>query len=139
MVAQCGKGIIVSFKDDAGTPAYQVVAGLRTREIQMNAELVDVTSADSAGTGGPWREALDACGVRSVTISGSGLFVDDAGSEAVRDAYFENEIRDTKITVPGFGDFVGSFKVTSLRLGGEYNAAVTFDMTLESVGAVTFT
>lgn len=139
MAAQCGQAIVVSFKDDAGTPAFQVVAGLRSREIAMNAELVDTTNANSAGTGGPWREALDACGVRSVTISGSGIFTDDFGSDAVRDAYFENEVRDAKIVIPGFGEFAGSFKVTALRLGGEYNNAVTFDMTLESVGAVTFT
>lgn len=139
MVAQCGKSIVVSFKDDAGTPAFQTVAGLRTREINMNSEPVDVTNADSAGTGGPWRELLDACGVRSVSISGSGIFTDDAGFEAVRDAYFENELRDAKIVIPGWGEFAGSFKVTQLRTGGDYNGAVTVDMTLESAGAITFT
>lgn len=136
MAATCGSAIVVSFKDDAGTPAYQVVAGLRTRRIAMNSEAVDVTNADSAGV---WRQLLDGCGVRSATMSGDGTFTDDAGVEAVRDAFFENELRDAKILVPGYGTFEGQFKVTSLEMSGEYNAAVMCSLTLESAGVVTFT
>lgn len=136
MAAACGAAIVVSFKDDAGSPAYQVVAGLRTRNIQINSEAVDATNANSSGV---WRELLDACGVRTASISGDGIFMDDAGIEAVRDAVFENEIRQAKIDIPGFGVFEGNFKATSFQIGGEYNGAVTFSVTLESAGAVTFT
>lgn len=136
MAAQCGAAIIVSFKDDAGTPAYQVVSGLRSRNISLNAETVDVTNANSTGV---WRELLSGCGVRSASISGSGVFADDAGLEAVRDAFDEHENRDAKIFIPDYGTLEGPFKVTALELGGEYNGEVTFSMTLESAGAVTFT
>jgi TP901-1 family phage major tail protein len=136
MAAQCGAGIIVSFKDDAGSPAYQVVAGLRSRSISLNAETVDVTSANSTGV---WRELLDACGVRNASMSGDGVFTDDAGMEAVRDAFFENELRDAKIFVPAFGTFEGQFKVASLEFGGEYNGEVTASLGLESAGVITFT
>lgn len=136
MAAQCGAAIVVSFMDDAGTPAYQVVAGLRTRSISMNSEIVDATNANSTGV---WRELLDGCGVRNAAISGDGVFTDDAGIEAVRDAFFENESRTAKIDIPGFGVFEGSFRVSALEFGGEYNGVVTFSCTLESAGAVTFT
>lgn len=136
MAATCGALMTLSFKDDAGTPAYQLVAGLRSKSIAINSELVDVTSASSTGV---WREALDACGVRSATISGSGIFADDAGIEALRDAVSENELRDSKIVIPSFFDITGSFKVTSFQLDGEYNGAIQFSITLESAGALTFT
>lgn len=136
MAAQSGAAVVVSFKDDAGSPAYQVVAGLRSRRIALNAEAVDITNAESTGL---WREILDAHGVRSATISGDGVFKDDAGNEAVRDAFFENEIRDAKLLIPSFGEISGLFKVTQLEYGAEYNGEVTHSVTFESAGALTFT
>lgn len=135
MAEQCAGGIVVSFKDDAGSPAYQVVAGLRSRSIAFNRETVDVTNANSTGV---WRSLLDGCGVRSATISGDGVFADDAGAEAIRDAAFERETRDAKILIPGFGTFEGPFIVSQFNTGGEYNGAVTLSMTLESAGEITF-
>lgn len=136
MAEYCGSAIVLSFKDDAGSPAYHAVAGLRSRRIVFNAETVDVTNADSTGR---WRQLLDGCGVRSASMSGSGVFTDDTGVEAVRDAYFENELRDSKIFIPGLGTFEGKFKVTQLEFGGDHNGEVTADMTLESAGEITFT
>lgn len=136
MAAQCGAGVIVSFKDDAGSPAYQVVSGLRSRSIAFNRETVDVTNANSTNT---WRELLSSCGTISASISGDGVFVDDTGMEAVRDAFFDKTLRDAKIFIPGFGEFVGQFAVASLEIGAEFNGEVTASMSLESSGAIVFT
>lgn len=136
MAAQSGKAIVVSFMDDGGTPAYQVVAGLRSRRIALNSETVDVTHAESTGQ---WRELLAGVGVRSVTISGDGVFTDAAGAEAVRDAFFEHEHRTAKILIPDYGTFEGTFQVTSLEFSGEHNGDVQNSMTFESAGEVTFT
>jgi len=136
MAASCGAGIIVSFKDDAGSPAYQVVSGLRSRSIAFNSETVDVTNANSTGA---WRELLTACGVKSASISGDGIFNDDAGMEAIRDAAFDGTLRDAKIFIPGLGEMQGSFKVANLEFGGEYNGEVTASFSLESSGVITFT
>lgn len=136
MVAQCGQAIVVSFKDDAGTPVYNVVAGLRTRSISFNSESVDVTNADSTGA---WREILSACGVKSSSMKGDGVFTDDTGFEAVRDAFFDGTTRDAKILVPGLGTFEGKWKVTSLEFGGDYNKEVTASFGLDSAGVIAFT
>lgn len=136
MPAQSGKAIVVSFKNDAlPTPAYQVVGGLRTRSIAFNGETVDITHSESTGQ---WRELLEGVGVRSVTVSGSGIFVDDLAIEAVRDAYFDAKHRDASFLVPGFGTFEGKFQVTKLELSGEYNGSVQNSMTFESTGVITF-
>lgn len=134
MTAQCGSAIVVSFKNSGGT--YQVVAGLRSRSITLNSEIVDVTNADSAGL---WREILDECGVRSAQMSGEGVFVDDTGAEAVRDAVFSNKVRDAKIFIPGWGTFEGKWKVSQLQINGDYNGEVKTGFQLDSAGEITFT
>lgn len=136
MAAQSAKAFLVKLKDDAGTPAFQTVAGFRTRRIAFNSEQVDVTSADTTGN---WRHLLDATGVQSCSFSGDGVFEDDSGFEAVRDAWSEGELRDVEITVPGLGVFTFKAKVTQLEIAGEYQGEVTYSTTWESSGAITFT
>lgn len=53
MGAQKGKDLLIRAGDGAG--GFVAVAGLRTRQITLNAETVDVTNAASAGR---WRELL---------------------------------------------------------------------------------
>lgn len=136
MAAQSGKSILVRFKDDAGSPAFQTVAGLRSRSIQLNQETVDITNADSANN---YRELLAGVGVRSLTISGDGVFTDSVGENEIKDAFMENEFRDAEFTVPGLGVFTCSVQVTSLQYSGDYNKEVTCSVTFESAGAITFT
>lgn len=136
MAAQSGKAIVVSFKDDGETPTLRVVAGLRSRRIAFNSETVDVTHAESAGQ---WRELLAGVGVRSVSISGDGVFTDEAGAEAVRDAFAEHEHREMTFLIPGYGTFDGTFQVTQLEFSGEFNGEVQNSFAFESSGEVDFT
>ncbi|KWT72371.1 Gene Transfer Agent tail protein [Hyphomicrobium sulfonivorans] len=136
MAAQCGGAIVVSFETAGETPTYKVVAGLRTRSISLNSETVDVTNADSSGH---WRELLAGCGVRSASISGSGVFTGNEGFDEVQDAFMDRSVRDAKILIPGWGTFEGPFRVSSLEISGEYNDSVQCSMSLESAGALTFT
>ncbi|MGB0412249.1 MAG: phage major tail protein, TP901-1 family, partial [Pikeienuella sp.] len=75
MGAQKGKDLLI--KVDAGG-GFETVAGVRATRISLNAASVDVTTADSAGR---WRELLAGAGVRSASVSGSGIFK-DAASDA---------------------------------------------------------
>lgn len=135
MAAQSGKAIIVSVKDNAGTPAYQVVGGGRTRELSINREMVDVTNADSTSQ---YRELLPAVGVISMAISMDGVFNDDVGAEEIRETIMDGTIRDTKFFAPGLGTFEGKFQITEMTIGGGYNGEVTFSAKWESAGVVTF-
>lgn len=134
MAGQCGSAIVISIKDDDGV--YQVVTGLRTQSIALNAEMVDITNASSVGK---WREILDGCGLKSATISGEGPFLNELGQTETVAALLSNAVRDAKILIPGFGTFEGPFKVTQCELSGEHTDAVMFSQTYESGGEVTFT
>jgi TP901-1 family phage major tail protein len=132
MGAQKGKDLLVKINDGAG---YVTVAGLRSRKIAFNAELVDITHAESADR---WRELLAGAGVRRAAISGRGLFKDAASDAVVRQAFFSGLISDCQVIVPDFGAISGPFQIASLEFAGEHNGEVTFDITLESAGALGF-
>ncbi|MCA3631437.1 MAG: phage major tail protein, TP901-1 family [Methylobacterium sp.] len=134
MAAQRGKDILLKLADSMN--AFVTVAGLRTRRFSLNAETVDVTHSESAGR---WRELLDGAGVRRASISGSGIFKDGASDELVRQVFFDGAIRNWKIVLPDFGEITGPFQITSLDYRGEHAAEMTFEMAMESAGALTFT
>jgi TP901-1 family phage major tail protein len=132
MAAQKGKDLLVKIFDGSG---YTTVAGLRTRRLAFNAETVDVTHAESAGR---WRELLDGAGVKRAAVAGRGLFKDAASDALVRQAFFDGAVKDFQVVIPDFGTIAGTFQVTSLEFAGEHDGEVTYELALESAGAITF-
>jgi TP901-1 family phage major tail protein len=132
MAAQKGKDLLLKIHN--GT-SYVTVAGLRSRRIAFNAELVDITHADSVDR---WRELLAGAGVRRASLSGRGLFKDAASDALVRQQFFDGSIADCQVAVPDFGTITGLFQIASLEFAGEHNGEVTFDIALESAGALVF-
>lgn len=132
MAAQKGKDLLVKIADGGG---FATVAGLRARQISFNAEPVDVTHADSAGR---WRELLAGAGMRRASIAGSGVFRDAQSDALMRALFFDGGIGDFEIVIPDFGVITGAFQIVALEYRGDHAAEVTFDMALESAGALTF-
>ena len=133
MGAQKGKDLLVKIYDGA---SFVTVAGLRSRRLAFNAELVDITHAESVNR---WRELLAGAGVKRAAISGRGLFKDASSDALVRQAFFDGAVNNAQVIVPDFGTIEGFFQISSLEFSGEHNGEVTFDLTLESAGALTFT
>ena len=134
MTAQKGKDLLI--RAGNGTNGFVAVAGLRARQIAFNAETVDVTNADSAGR---WRELLAGAGVRRASISGAGVFRDEAADARLRQVFFDGTIETYQIVVPAFGTIEGPFQISSLEYRGDHAGEVTYDMALDSAGAVGFT
>ncbi|WP_319796874.1 phage major tail protein, TP901-1 family [Nitrobacter sp.] len=133
MGAQKGKDLLLKMSDGA---SFVTVAGLRSRRIAFNAEIVDITNAESTDR---WRELLAGAGVKRASLSGRGLFKDAASDALVRQAFFNGTINNCQVVVPDFGTIEGPFQIASLEFAGEHNGEVTFDVALESAGALTFT
>ena len=132
MAAQKGKDLLVKIADGAG---YVTVAGLRSRRLAFNAETVDITHAESAGR---LRELLEGAGVKRASIAGRGLFKDATTDELMRTAFFDGAVKSYQIVIPDFGAVTGAFQITSLEFAGEHNGEVTYELALESAGALTF-
>lgn len=134
MTAQKGKDLLLKLDD--GTGVFVTVAGLRTRRLALNTDAVDVTDAESVGR---WRELLAGAGARRASVSGTGVFKDQASDLLLRQAFFDGLIRDWQIVIPSFGIIAGAFQISSLDYRGEHSAEITFDIALESAGALSFT
>lgn len=135
MAAQKGKDILLRIGDGAEPPAFTAVAGLRTRTISLNAKAVDATDGDSAG----WRELLTGASVRSVSVSGAGVFRDAAADARIRQVFFDGAAQSWQLVIPSFGTLQGPFQVAALEYAGQFDGEATFAMTLASAGAIAFT
>ncbi len=132
MVAQKGKDLLLKAHDGGG---YVTVAGLRSKKLAFNAETVDVTDAESAGR---WRELLGGAGVQRASLSGRGLFKDQASDALVRAAFFDGTILAWQVVIPDFGTVSGPFQITALEYSGAHDGELTFDLALESAGQLAF-
>ncbi len=135
MVVQNGRDLLIKL-DMTGDGQFETAAGLRATRISFNAETVDVTSLESQGG---WRELLGGAGVKSASISGSGVFRDAATDERARQIFFDNQTPLFQVIIPDFGVVEGAFMITAIEYAGSHNGEATYEMTLASAGALTFT
>ena len=135
MAVQAGKDLLLKI-DQTGDGQFETIAGLRATRISFNAETVDVTSLES--TGG-WRELLAGAGVKSASITGSGVFRDAGTDERARQIFFDGEIPDFQVVIPDFGTVEGAFQISALEYAGSHNGEATYEVTLASAGMLTFT
>ena len=135
VTAQKGKDLLLKV-DDTGTGTFVTVAGLRSRRITLTSPAVDATHADSPAR---WQELLAGAGVRKCALSGAGVFLDAASDSSLRTIFFNGSIMPWQIVVPGSGTISGPFQITSLDYVGDHTSELTFDIALESAGALSFT
>ncbi len=134
MAAQKGSALLLKIGDGASPEAFTTVGGLRSTSITLNDEAVDVTTKDSSSL----RALLANGGVQTISISGSGVFTDAASETTLRGKFGASSFSNFQVIIPDFGTYTGAFMVASLEYAGEYNGEVTYSVTLESSGTITF-
>jgi TP901-1 family phage major tail protein len=132
MTAQNGKDLLIKVDVNG---VFETLAGLRATRISFNAEQVDVTTLESNGG---WRELLAGAGVKSASLSGSGVFKDGVTDERARQIFFDGETPGFQVIIPDFGTIAGAFQVTSIEYAGSHNGEATYELALASAGALTF-
>ncbi|MDO5613869.1 MAG: phage major tail protein, TP901-1 family [Paracoccus sp. (in: a-proteobacteria)] len=135
MAVQNGRDLLIKM-DMTGDGSFQTIAGLRASRLNFNAETVDVTSLESEGG---WRELLGGAGVRSASVSGSGVFRDAATDGRARQIFFDGEVPRFQVVIPDFGIVEGPFQITSLEYSGSYNGEATYEVSMASAGVLEFT
>ena len=95
-----------------------------------------MTSLESQGG---WRELLSGAGVRSAAISGSGVFKDAGSDERARQIFFDGETPAFQVIIPDFGVVEGPFQVTAIEYSGAHNGEATYELSMASAGALSFT
>ena len=134
MTAQNGKDLLIKV-DMNGTSLFETVAGLRATKISFGTDTVDVTSLESQDG---WRELLAGAGVKTASITGSGVFKDANTDARMREVFFSGIAPDFQVVVPDFGTIEGPFQITGIEYAGSYDGEATFEMSLASAGLLTF-
>lgn len=135
MVAQSGQDLLLKVDMD-GNGLFQTIAGLRATRISFNSETVDVTNLDSQDG---WRELLAGAGVKSASLSGSGVFKDENTDARIREIFFDAHHPNFEVIIPDFGVVEGPFQVSSLEYAGTHNGEATYEMSMASAGLLQFT
>lgn len=132
MAVEKGSAFLLKIGNGATPPAYQTIAGLRTTQLQINGEAVAITNKDSGG----WRELLSGAGVRSVSVSGAGVFTGSAAETRLQANAFAGTIDDYRMSFESGATITGRFLLTRLDYAGDFNGERTYTLALESSGAV---
>lgn len=135
MAAQKGASLLLKIGDGGSPESFTTVGGLRSTEISLADESVDVTNKDSSGN----RTLLADAGIASVSISGSGVFTDAASETTLKNQWNASSFSNYQVIIPDFGTYQGAFQLTALSYAGEHNGEVTYNVSLESSGAISFT
>ena len=132
MSAEKGSAFLLKVGDGGEPPVFATVAGLRTTQLSVNGEAVNITSKDSGG----WRELLSGAGVRSVSVAGSGIFTGSAAETRIKGNALAGLIDDYELSFESGELMRGRFLLTRLDYAGDHNGERTYALALESSGAV---
>ncbi len=132
MAAEKGSAFLLKVGNGSEPPVFATVAGMRTTQMSVNGESVNVTSKDSGG----WRELLSGAGVRSVSVAASGIFTGSAAETRVKTNALAGQVDDYELSFESGERLRGRFLVTRLDYSGDYNGERNYALSLESSGAV---
>ncbi|HYG30153.1 MAG TPA: phage tail protein [Allosphingosinicella sp.] len=132
MAAEKGSAFLLKVGNGGNPPVFATVAGMRTTQMSVNGEPVNVTSKDSGG----WRELLSGAGIRSVSVSASGIFTGSASENRVKGNALAGLLDDYELSFESGERMRGRFLVTRLDYSGDYNGERNYALSLESSGEV---
>lgn len=132
MAAEKGSAFLLKVSDGSAPPFYNTVAGLRTTQLAINGDAVVITHKGSQG----WRELLSGAGVRSVSVSGAGVFTGSEAELRIKANALAGVIDDYEISFESGERLRGRFLVSRLDYAGDFNGERSYTMALESSGPV---
>ena len=139
MAKQLGRSFLLKVGDGEASEVFTALAGINSKSITINNSSIDVTTPDASSPGGVlFAQSLN--GLKSMSVSGDGIFLDETAEARLNTVAMQADpVANFQMVVPDFGTFAGEFRVASLEFGGETEGGVTFSISLESNGTVTFT
>ncbi len=132
MAVESGAAFLLRMSDGGSPEQFRTVAGLRTTQMTIATEQVVVTNKGSGG----WRDLLPVGGVRSVSISGAGVFTGSAAEMALKERALTGALDRFEVSFEGGERLRGTFQLSRLDYSGDFNGERTYTLALESSGAV---
>jgi TP901-1 family phage major tail protein len=119
---------------DLTIEVFTTLGGLRSKSFSFSADSIDVSNHGS----NQWHELLDEAGMKSVEISGEGVY-----TSAANFRYCESQAFANLLTCFAFIEtisgriYAGCFKITSIESSGDYDGEATYSLSAASSGEVT--
>jgi TP901-1 family phage major tail protein len=132
MPAEKGSAFLLKVGNGASPIVYATVAGMRTTQLSINGDTVVVTNKGSGG----WRELLSGAGVRSVSVSGAGVFTGSAAETRLKSSALAGVLDDFELSFESGERLQGRFLVNRLDYAGDFNGERSYTLALESSGPV---
>ena len=132
MAAERGSAFLLKIGDGSATPTFSTVAGLKTTQLSINGNAVEITNKGSGG----WRELLSGAGVRSVSVAASGIFTGSAAETQVKSLALSGALESYQLSFESGEQMQGEFLVTRLEYAGDFNGERNYTIALESSGEV---
>lgn len=135
MPAVTGVDFLIQVNTGTDTaPTWTTVAGQQNATLKRKADEADITSKDSDG----WYEGLPT--IKNWSIDFDGLLVeDDAGYQALEDAYLNDKILQVQLLTPAGNKYTGKAYLTDFPIDAPYDDAATYSGTLQGTGPLTKT
>ncbi len=132
MPVEKGSAFLLKVGNGAAPVVYATVAGMRTTQMSINGDTVVITNKGSGG----WRELLSGAGVRSVSVSGAGVFTGSAAETRIKGSALSGVLDDYELSFESGERLQGRFLVQRLDYAGDFNGERSYTLSLESSGAV---
>lgn len=132
--------LVLIKRGDGGDPTeiFSTIAALRDTTITFTEQTVDTTTKDDSGA----RSLLAGSILKSMTVTGSGVFTNDADMQTLYTDFAAGTHSNYEIDVvsgatSGGEVYTAAFRVTSLEFAGTFDGETQYSLTLESDGAIT--
>jgi predicted secreted protein len=132
MAIESGAAFLLKLSDGGDPEVFRTVAGLRTTQLSIVTDPVVVTNKGSNG----WRELLPTGGVKSVSISGAGVFTGSDAEMQLKGRALGGAMDRFEASFEGGERIRGQFQVARLDYAGDFNGERSYTLSLESSGAV---
>lgn len=129
-----GDKFVIQVEDAPDSGTYIDIACLRSTSLSINNEQIDVTAKCNT----PWRVLLEG-GIRTMALSGGGVFSDEASLGLMNAAALAGSILRYRIISEYTDIYEGLFQISTMERSGEYNDAEQYSLSLESSGEIAYT
>jgi TP901-1 family phage major tail protein len=137
MATQKGRLLEIAVEDTPGAGTYTPVAGMRAKQLTYSRPSTVTTDDQSPGQ---WEERETGFSIKTMQISGNGLFKSHATQRKIFNALWNDSgPLKYRMTVPGLGVFVGNFATDSNDFAGNHDGELSFSTTFMSAGEIAFT
>tara|TARA_B110000977_G_C10981213_1_gene456208 strand:- start:404 stop:1111 length:708 start_codon:yes stop_codon:yes gene_type:complete len=133
--AKTGNAMLLQIAETADSDTFVTIGALRATSITLNKAAVDITTKDANG----WSEAMAGGGVKSVSISAGGVYINDASQVDITNALLSSTTNwKFNLIHSAENAWTGYFNVDSYALTGDVNDAQTFEISLSSSDVTTY-